>query len=382
MRHNYALVGPRRTGKTSLLYALRKPLIRKGIIPILIDCEGREIAEHAELTLGLFLELLGNTVLDTYIEHAKLTDKVRIKLSSFVLATRDKVISALSEVLGRLRALEVKTASEYLSFRVELAKAPEQPAPKELAELCEETVGLAEKLGEEKDIHFVLMFDEFQHAANFRKPLDFLSAFRRHLQHQRRVVYLLTGSNIGMMEKILSGKPMGGHIPIEWIGPFDHRTACNFLEERFSALRRKVGDATLDEISKFTDGYPAYLNWFGEQCCREVKPGEAVPQELVKSLERKIFERDGLMHVFEEDLRRLSPKKGKIYQTFIEMAGHGLTSPTEISKNLQRTAPVEVITYLKRLEERGFVKKVRKGTYEIVDKMLEKYVKEKVHFTI
>ncbi len=98
-------------------------------------------------------------------------------------------------------------------------------------------------------------------------------------------------------------------------------------------------------------------------------------------MEQKIFEREGLMHVFDEDLRKLSPKKGKIYRTFIEMAGHGLTSPTKISKNMPRTTPVEVITYLKRLEERGFVRRIRRGEYEIVDKMLEKYVTEKVHVT-
>lgn len=381
LRHNYALIGPRRTGKTSILYALKRPLARRGVIPILVDCEGREIAEHAELTLESFLELWGDTVLDTYIEQAKLESKIKIRLANFLLAARDKVISALSETLGRLRAIELNSASDYLSLRVELAKSPERPSPRELAKLFEDTVELAERLGEEKDVYFVMMLDEFQHVANFKKPIDFLSRFRRHMQHQKRVAYLLTGSNIGMMEKIMLGRPMGGHVPVEWVGPFERATAYNFLKERFSALRRKVDDAALDEIVRFTGGYPAYLNWFGEQCCRETKLGGVVSLELVKMLERKIFEREGLMHVFDEDLRKLSPKKGKLHQTFVEMAGHGLSSPTEISKRLTRVTPVEVITYLRRMEERGFVRRVRKGEYEAADKMLEKYVREKIHVT-
>jgi len=382
VRHNYALVGPRRTGKTSILYVLRKRLSKNNLIPVLIDCEGRELAKQAELTAELFLEVWGNAVLDAYFRRAKLADKVKIKLEDFVLGAKDKIISALSEVLGQVRALEIKTASEYLSFRVELEKAAERPSPKEFARLFEDTMNLSEKLSKEKGVYFVIMLDEFQYVDKFKRPLNFLPAFRRHLQHQRRTAYLLTGSNIGMMEKILLGGPLGGHVPIEWVDVFEADVARNFLKERFAVLRRRISGDTIERIAAFTNRHPAYLNWFGEQCCKEVKPGGTIPQKLVNDLEKKIFERDGLMHVFEEDLRRLSPKKSKIYQTFVEMAGHNLGSPTEISKHVSRSTPVEIITYLKRLEQRGFVRRVGVGKYQVIDKMLEQYVKEKIHATV
>lgn len=382
VRHNYALVGPRRTGKTSILYILRKRLPKNNLIPVLIDCEGRELAKQAELTTELFLEIWGNAVLDAYFQRARLVDKIRIKLGDFVLGTKDKIVSALSEVLGQVRALEIKTASEYLSFRVELEKATERPSPKELAKLFEDTMNLSEKLGKEKSVYFVMMLDEFQYVDKFKRPLNFLPAFRRHLQRQRKTAYLLTGSNIGMMEKILLGGPLGGHVPIEWIDVFEADVARNFLKERFVTLRRKISEETLERIVAFANQHPAYLNWFGEQCCKEVKPGGTIPQKLVNDLEKKVFDRDGLMHVFEEDLRRLSPRKSKIYQTFVEMAGHDLGSPTEISKHVSRSTPVEIITYLKRLEQRGFVRRAGEGKYLVVDKMLGKYVKEKIHATM
>ena len=39
IRHNYALVGPRRIGKSSILVLLENEVKRKNLIPVFIDCE-------------------------------------------------------------------------------------------------------------------------------------------------------------------------------------------------------------------------------------------------------------------------------------------------------------------------------------------------------
>ncbi|MBA3044276.1 hypothetical protein FP804_03975, partial [archaeon] len=81
VQHNYALVGPRRTGKSSLLQFLQIELRKKkAIIPVVVDCEGREIAERLELTLETFLEAYSGAVIDAYITYAKLGDKIKIRL--------------------------------------------------------------------------------------------------------------------------------------------------------------------------------------------------------------------------------------------------------------------------------------------------------------
>jgi AAA+ ATPase superfamily predicted ATPase len=381
IEHNYALVGPRRIGKSSMLYILKEKLAKNKITPVFIDCEGREVAKQAELSLELLLELWGNSVLDTCFKKFNLTDKIKIRLSDFVLVAKDKAIAALSEMLGKTRVLEFKAAQEYLSFRIEFEKATliEKPKYSELVKLFEDTMNLPEKIGKEKNIYFVLMLDEFQNLGNFREPIDFLSAFRRHMQAQRRVAYLFTGSNVGMMENILLRKPFGGHIPVEWVGAFSYDVAKNFLSQRFKQLGRRIDEEVVHEIVDFTQGHPAYLNWFGEQCCREVGKNQSVQHALVKKLEEKIFEIDGLGHVFSEELNKVSAKKGKIFQTFIEMNAHDLEGPSQISKQIQRSTPTEIITYLKRLEQRGFVRHIGKGKYVVVDKMLQNYVKKKVH---
>lgn len=383
IKHNYALVGPRRIGKSSILYLLKDRLSKGGIIPVLIDCEGREITKQTGLTLELFLELWGNSVLDAYFEYAGVQEKVRFKLTDFVAGTKDRIISTLSEVFGRTKVLEIKAISKYLNLRIEFEKMAERekPSAEELMKLFEDTMNLTESIGSEKEVYFILMLDEFQEAGNFKRPFDFLSAFRRHLQKQKRAAYIFTGSNVGMMENILMRKPFGGHIPIEWVGSFDSKSARNFLKERFVYLKRAASNDVIDGIVNFTNGHPAYLNWFGENCCREVESGDEITMDIIKKLEEKVFEREGLMHVFEEDLNKISPKKGKILQTFVEMAGHELESPSEISKNVLRSTPTEVITYLKRLEQRGFVRKVKEGRYRIVDDMLKNYVKKKIHVT-
>lgn len=382
VKHNYALVGPRRMGKSSILRFIELKLARVGIVPVFIDCEGREVAKQVELSLELLLSSWGNSILDAFFDRSGLADKIKVRLRDFIVGTKDKIISALSEVLGRLRALEVKAASSYLELRIEFEKTTSlrAPSPDELVKLLDDTLDLAEELGEETRRHFVLMLDEFQNVSKFRKPIDFLPVFRRHMQVQGRVAYLLTGSNIGMMELLLR-RPFGGHIPVEWIGPFEREVAKNFMRERFEALGRDIEDEAIDEIVDFTGGHPAYLNWFGEQCCREVAAGRKIHLKLVLGLEEKIFERDGLMHVFEEELSRVSPKRGKMYSVFIEMAGHDLESPSDISKNVNRSTPSEVILYLRRLEQRGFVRREGRGRYRIVDEMLKRYIRKKIHST-
>ena len=382
VQHNYALVGPRRTGKSSILQFLQTEIRKKkAIIPVIVDCEGREIAEHLELTLETFLEAYSGAVIDAYITYAKIGDKIKIRLKELVMGAKDKIIAGLAEALGSTKALELKTLSDYLTLRVEFEKLTSKPSEKEVIRFFEDTISLPEKLGKEKNVFFVMMLDEFQYTAKFIRPVHFLPAFRRHVQKQKRVAYMLSGSSIGMMEDILQGIPFGGHIPIEWINSFDNVIAKKFLKDRFKKARRTINDDNIEKIVNITNSHPAYLNWFGEQCCRETVKGEKIIHELIVELEKKIFEREGLRHIFEGDIAKISPRKGKILQTFIEMAGHDLSSPTEISKHIPRTKPSEVIIYLKRLEKKGFVKKQKKGDYKIVDQMLKKYVKEKIHTT-
>jgi AAA+ ATPase superfamily predicted ATPase len=205
IRHNYALVGPRRVGKSSILVFLENSIEKESIIPVLIDCEGREITRERELSFELFLNYWGGLILDKYFERCGIRGKIKIKLTNLASSAKDKVILALSEVLGQVKSMELKTVEEYLSLRIEFEKSTqkEKPDPKQLMKLFEDTIELAEKIGREKNLYWIVMLDEFQTTGKFKKPFDFLSAFRRHMEHQERVVYLLTGSNVGMMEDIL-----------------------------------------------------------------------------------------------------------------------------------------------------------------------------------
>lgn len=379
IRHNYALVGPRRVGKSSILLHLQNKLKRKNILPVLIDCEGRGITRERELSLDLFLNYWGGLILDKYFESAGLKRKIKIKLSNLAVEAKEKIILTLSELQGRIKAVEMKTITDYLDFRIEFEKDTwkERPSTKQLVKLFEDTMELAEKIGKEKNLYWILMLDEFQTVNNFNKPLDFLSAFRRHMEHQKRVVYLLTGSNIGMMENILLKRPFGGHIPIEWINSFDPGTSHNFLKERFQRLNRIIKDKAIEEIVSFTHGNPAYLNWLGEQCCRKIGEKKEIKLETVREIEKKMFSYEGLAHVFEDELKEVSPKKGKIFQTFVAMSVHDLNSPTRIAEKVPRSSATEIIIYLRRLESRGYVRRIEEGRYEVIDPVLKSYVKEK-----
>ena len=283
------------------------------------------------------------------------------------------MVTALAEFLGRINALEISALRDYLTLRIELEKksSSENLSDKELFRLFEETVDLPEKLGAEKNVYFLIMLDEFQEASRFKKPFDFFHALRRHMQAQKRVSYVLCGSNTGMMEVLLR-KHFGGHIPVEWLKPFSAEDSKSFLERRLKNLI--IDDAALSELVDFTGGNPAYLNWFGELLSAEKK----VTLPLVIKLEEKMFGFEGLRHVFVEELSRISRRKSKIFNVFTAMCRDDLSRPSEISKKLSRTSTVEVIIYLTRLEEKGFVRRLGEGQYSVVDRTLKEFVKRNV----
>ncbi len=147
---NIGLVGLRRTGKTSLLKNLMEKLgNEKDIIVVFLDCYGIP-------SKNTFSKLLTEAVKDAYIEKSKDIDY------------KDRIVDLLkrktSEVLSKASGMEVSIA-HYLSIKIGFRE--------KAGDLWEKSLGYAEKIGNEKDVYFAIMLDEFPDIA-MRWGEDFL----------------------------------------------------------------------------------------------------------------------------------------------------------------------------------------------------------------
>jgi len=367
IRRDYALVGPRRVGKTSIIKKVLHQLEKKGINTVLFDCQGLEYG-FEELDIKLFIKLYGASVLERFFEKRGIKENIVENIKELPSRT----VMFLAELLGKIKGLKMDILNEWLSITLEFEK--KAPSQQELLDYFERTLNLPEELAKRSKSYWVISFDEFQIFASLKiGTKNTLSILRKNFENHKRISYIISGSNVGLMQELILNlkSPFGANFFIEWIGAFDYETSKQFLIKNFEDERVKVEEGAIDEIINFTGGYPAYLNWFGEKCIQK----KNVKLQVVKDIEKDIFQPYNLGYLFEREVSRLKRVRmlSKTYKVLLVMAKYNLNSPSQIAR-IMEVDPSDVINYLNRLKLYGYVIKIKEGEYEILDKLLAKYL--------
>jgi hypothetical protein len=110
----------------------------------------------------------------------------------------------------------------------------------------------------------MLILDEFPEILaldNYPQIHDVLALFRAVLQAQSRVVYVVAGSMIGLMERIFldAASPLFVHFQLEIIGPFGREDCDALARKRFSMLADPVPGDVLSAVYQVTRGHPFYI---------------------------------------------------------------------------------------------------------------------------
>jgi len=74
--------------------------------------------------VGFLIDGLSKIKAGPFFDRLGLASKVKVRLRDLIVGAKDRIISALSEAFGRLRALEGKAATSYLVLRLEFEKRP------------------------------------------------------------------------------------------------------------------------------------------------------------------------------------------------------------------------------------------------------------------
>ena len=358
-RNDIAVIGPRRVGKSSLVLQMAEHARMKGFKSIFIDCEG--------LGLEGFIKEYGNAVMAAELE-ARLDLKIREALSGGA----SMAITALSEILGSIKALELSPVfGDFLKLRLEFEKAAfsNKAHKASVRQLLEATLSLPSKTSSK----YVVIFDEFQETAGYSLDQPFHSVYRRVTQFQKNVVYVYSGSSVGMMEDIFGNKknPLAANADILNVVPFNEQTAKKFLGEGFSSYSRKIDEDALRILWEKTNGFPAYLNWAGLRSL-DISGKTIVKADAERIAEEMVSPISPIYQLVEKQLSKL----GRISRLVLRSMANGNASPSAI----KATTPVKnIYVYLNRLRKYGLVSKTS-GEFHIIDPVIKSIIGRYQHY--
>ena len=238
--HHVAFFGLRKIGKTLLLkefaYRLLIEVQPEGetVLPIYVDFE--EICSSPE---SFALRYIGHV---SYWFQTKGQQIARpfLSLNSLLLNGPDLMKGSLEAL-----ANELARAKPDRGFLLHLA------------------FDFAEELAQKAGLHFLVMLDEFQtiHAlANFPDAKDIVAVFRAHLERHSSCGYVVAGSAISVMERLLAHtSPLFAQFERLTLALLDRRDTRELVLKLLPPADIKDVPAVSAEMHRLTGGHPFYI---------------------------------------------------------------------------------------------------------------------------
>ena len=283
--NNAILLGLRRTGKSSILLNIQEKLSKnKKTIPVIFDSYGISTKER-------FGRAYMNKVLNSYAEHTG--DK----------SYKEKITKIFSEnfdnVKDKLLEFDIGV-SEFVTFHTKFRE------PKiDEDELLEHALRYTEKLGDDKDISFVVMIDEFQELLKWGD--EFLGMFRRLMQSQSRVAYVFSGSAPTIMKQMIydAKSPFYKQLIEVRVGPLTKVSVYSFVKKRLQTVKISIEAKSLEKIFLLSGGLPDYVQRLGLQ----------IYLNSLDKNKKSVLQKD-VEKAYSEMIAQLDPDFNNIFKTF------------------------------------------------------------------
>jgi Predicted ATPase (AAA+ superfamily) len=332
---NIALVGLRRTGKTSILENLELLLkTNTKIIPVIANCYG--IAAKSRLA-----KVLVDKTIECYV--CKTGDNAFLK----------RITKAIGETAKT--ALERISEVKFAEFSLKL-----QNKNTEEDSLLEDALQYIEMIALEKGVFFVIMLDEFQDVIRWGD--DTLKRIRTVVQSQKRVCYILSGSATSVMRDLVYKQQSPFYrqlveIPIKRL---DKTTAAEFLRKRFACVKMIAKDPVIEKIATLSDGYPDYMQRLGLELYLSIGSSHLITEtEVDRAYEDMVVSLDG---EFDNYYSNFSPLEREI----LVALAIGKIQPSEVARAVRKPI-VNISKTLTALMNYSIIEKPMKGQYRITD---------------
>ncbi|MEW6607016.1 MAG: ATP-binding protein [bacterium] len=348
----FALIGPRRVGKTSILLEVSNRLRdEKKIVVIYFS-----IWDLVENTIRELSDQMVKTILSAFKEQFS----IKYKIKKFLTTPVEKIKEVLKEAKISIKILD--------EIEVELLQKDKLL---DVNMLLERIFTLAEESSKEFNVRTVLMIDEFPSICDITNGKKLGEGVIKKIRtiHERleKTILCISGSIRKTMEMVVlsSSSAFYRQFIVKAISPFDKITTGELLSRN---LRQKITPQAVEVAHSLTNGIPFYLQLLGRQLQRR-PTDEMIDTEIVKVSFEEVLDEEGSI-IFEEEFYKLSDKERAVLRGMVE---HQVEKLNDISRNLGEGINV-VSKYLEYLMTKGLILKQTRGIYKIADPVFEKWL--------
>ena len=342
--NNIVLLAQRRTGKSSILHNLKEQDPK--IIYVIFDAYGTSTRER-------FAKAYVNSVFSAYA--------TRTNDGSYKKKVKRMFAEGVSKLQNEISDVDV-TISEFAKFHVTFRKSTTDSD-----ELLENALNFAEVLAKEKEIFLVIMIDEFQELLKWKD--NFLKIFRKAMQSQRNVSYVLSGSAPTVMHELIhkAKSPLYRQLIHVQLNKMPKKDVIVFIKERFASAKMRINNDASEHIFELSRGYADYVQRLGMQV-------------FLLCLDKKSVTKLDVDRAYEEMLVQLDADFGSTFSQHTELeqeilialaAGKATTSA--ISREIRKPQSTIPKT-MNRLITSDVVERHHKGKYRIADGVFSDWI--------
>jgi len=346
---NYALIGPRRIGKTTILLKVRRDLQRKGVTTVYIDLSVFRFSPYD------FAQSVMSQITNAYAKDLGKIEKAQVTLGNLI-----KTLKKLKKLSLTVEPSVDETGQFSIQIRPELRETEDNRSLFLLA------FDYANEVSEKSGKRIVIIVDEFPSLIEFKRysKLEAITElFRSVLENRENVEYVVSGSRIHFMKDVL-GKgesPLFGHFVIMEIGPLSEKHAIELFMQTAECSRKEAESAW-----QLVGGHPYYLIMLAENR----KDGES----LTETYERILTSSSGALNLYvnyilKEDLGS-STKEARLVR-ILRAISLGKNRASQIAEQT-RIKLSSLPFYLQELEKYDLVKR-NKGKYSLTDKIVNDF---------
>jgi len=354
-RMGFALVGPRRIGKTSILKEVGRRLEgKKGIVPVYFS-----LWDLVENTLPELCSRITLSIVEGFKPHLSLKLKMKQLLNVPVL-----------KFFEVLRSLDIK-----LSFfdEIEMALRMGKKGEIDSNTLVEQVFLFGEKIAKENGVRLVLALDEFpsiMDVKNKRKLGEGIIKKMRTIYEDLENTILCISGSIRKTMEITALSPSSAfyrQFIIKNIEPFDLEATTEILENNLGV---KLSAEVISRLYGLTEGIPFYLQCLGRELGR-FSPASVGLQEIEHSFDQFLLQEGDIL--FAEQIKSFSDKEKIILS---RMACYGLKTPAEIQKSSGEPSNV-VSRYMEYFLSKAVLQREKKCVYQFTDPVFKEWLKRR-----
>jgi AAA+ ATPase superfamily predicted ATPase len=353
-----ALIGPRKAGKTSLLFELQRRVQGDDVFVLYLYLK----PEPSRLFLHRFLISL---LADFLRRQGHSVDQVILPTRSSLEGLMQQAIPLLPTTVGKIMEITRQADTEEEIFSLFL-----------LLGIFQQEAGLP----------LVVMLDEFQRLGSYQAG-DVFDHFREIMAAQERVLYLIAGSAVGMMPVLSVGEgmdivadktaPLFGHFRIHHVGSFDYEDARFFLLDKVKGTVN-LKENHLNFLIDLTEGFPFYLDVLAHRITllAGTQSLHLAPQSLLtQALVEEVFLDVGTIYQYlRETLDESIVRRGMgTYMALLSAIAQGHDTVSRMARHTGMQMPA-IPHYLRRMLDAHLIHR-QNSQYFITDRLMAFWLK-------